>query len=1146
MTMRTHRKYNLVLKSALVALALDLCVPTRGQCALAGYFTDHNTISVGPAAVLARAGMATLQINDIATADLSAFDILFLDESDISLTSALQGRLAAIETWVNAGGRLIVHDRAVIQPNLFLLGTSGTVSVHTSGPDIDVIPPGGTLVTAGPFGRIDNSTLDGGSSSTHGYVLESSLPANSIPILSWAGDTNEVVALSYALGEGFVFYSTIPLDYYLDGSGSDPIRSNLANIYAPNVVAYVQSLSNGPTPPTIVTQPTSQRVTVGRSATFSISVMGTMPLGFFWQRDGGLISGATQPTYTINNVQTGDSGSQFSCLVSNAYGTVLSSNAFLTVVPASNMRVAIYGAGDSVVAQNDLRNLDVKAKLVATGLFDENNVDVYSAITPAPVPSLATLRQYNAILAYSNARFMDAAAFGNVLADYLDSGGGVVLATDAFSPDYGIAGRLQTAGYLPLTMGSALFSPAHLSLAMDLPGDPLLQSVRSLDSGANSFHNSVSLGVGATLVAHWNNGSPLIARKQLGDSRIVGLNFWPPSTDVDSYGWQTGTDGGRLMANALLWAANQAPTGVDHFVWDPIGPSQLTNVPFPVSITAKDSANTTVTGFVGSVSIRGSVPGGTVTNSIFGNAVSQWSGNNGSFTLGYAFTPNTNIQVTHVRHYSGNKVSIWNDGGTLLASQSVASLPGSWSETPLQTPITLSAGVRYRVAVYTAGTTYYHGNDTVSTFNHGRLDQSYQSAGDTFPSIADDDKWWLVDLRYRVGAAAFVEVTPSGSGSFSNGVWTGSLTVAQAATNLVLSADDGAGHLGLSHPFEVSDGASLVSFTNSAAITINDALTGDAASAATPYPSAISINELAGTMRDLTVTLHGFTHSYPHDVGVLLVGPKGQKIVLFANCGAYAVGNLTLTFDDHAPAGLSEFPPGPIASGSYKPSNCGSGDTGFPPNAPAGPYAAGLTICDGANPNGVWSLFVQDDSHGDSGIIPNGWSLSFSLIAPLPPPVILHQPDGQTVFNGQPARFSLTASGAQFFAWRMNGTNLTDQGRISGATTTDLLINDTKISDSGNWFSCVVGNASGSVTSSPSLLRVLAPSTPFFGAPAFLDGQFETTLYGAPLSNYVLYVSSDLTSWKPLRTVTTTGGSTNLFDLGTGLQRRFYRASLAP
>ena len=87
-----------------------------------------------------------------------------------------------------------------------------------------------------------------------------------------------------------------------------------------------------PSPPVITTQPASQIVTVGASATFTVTATGPPPVNYFWSRNGVFIAGATASNYTTNNVQLSDSGSQFSCLVSNTYGTTLSSNAVLTVI----------------------------------------------------------------------------------------------------------------------------------------------------------------------------------------------------------------------------------------------------------------------------------------------------------------------------------------------------------------------------------------------------------------------------------------------------------------------------------------------------------------------------------------------------------------------------------------------------------------------------------------------------------------------------------------------------------------------------------------------------------------------------------------------------------------------------------------------
>jgi uncharacterized repeat protein (TIGR01451 family) len=49
-----------------------------------------------------------------------------------------------------------------------------------------------------------------------------------------------------------------------------------------------------------------------------------------------------------------------------------------------------------------------------------------------------------------------------------------------------------------------------------------------------------------------------------------------------------------------------------------------------------------------------------------------------------------------------------------------------------------------------------------------------------------------------------VAIAPSASGSFAGGIWTGNITVSQAATNMSLKANDGNGHIGLSGTFSVT------------------------------------------------------------------------------------------------------------------------------------------------------------------------------------------------------------------------------------------------------------------------------------------------------------------------------------------------------
>src|SRR5262249_21142388 len=124
------------------------------------------------------------------------------------------------------------------------------------------------------------------------------------------------------------------------------------------------------------------------------------------------------------------------------------------------------------------------------------------------------------------------------------------------------------------------------------------------------------------------------------------------------------------------------------------------------------------------------------------------------------------------------------------------------------------------------------------------------------------------------------------------------------------------------------------------------------------------------------------THTYPADVDVLLVGPSGQKAMIFSDVGGGGdINNVNLTFSDAAAAALTAS--GQIASGTYKPSNVEPGEKGeldtFSAPAPAGPYTSPLNVFNGQPANGVWSLYAVDDGPGDQGSI-GSWSLSITYV----------------------------------------------------------------------------------------------------------------------------------------------------------------------
>jgi uncharacterized repeat protein (TIGR03803 family) len=90
------------------------------------------------------------------------------------------------------------------------------------------------------------------------------------------------------------------------------------------------SLVETTNPPVITQQPLSQTVAAGTNVTFSVSASGSAPLFYQWSEDGTNLPNQTNATLNLTSVQTGNSGN-YAVLVSNAAGSVTSSNATLTV-----------------------------------------------------------------------------------------------------------------------------------------------------------------------------------------------------------------------------------------------------------------------------------------------------------------------------------------------------------------------------------------------------------------------------------------------------------------------------------------------------------------------------------------------------------------------------------------------------------------------------------------------------------------------------------------------------------------------------------------------------------------------------------------------------------------------------------------------
>jgi subtilisin-like proprotein convertase family protein len=166
--------------------------------------------------------------------------------------------------------------------------------------------------------------------------------------------------------------------------------------------------------------------------------------------------------------------------------------------------------------------------------------------------------------------------------------------------------------------------------------------------------------------------------------------------------------------------------------------------------------------------------------------------------------------------------------------------------------------------------------------------------------------------------------------------------------------------------------------SNASSVTIADS--GSPPTAAAPYPSNVTVSGLSGKVWNVYVKLNGFAHTNPDDVDVLLVAPDGTNAIIMSDVGGGTdITGVDLTLDDAAASALPDA--GPLASGTFQPTNSGSGDT-FPAPAPAPSGGSALSALSGISPNGTWSLYIADDSAGDSGSLAGGWTLI--LDGPLP------------------------------------------------------------------------------------------------------------------------------------------------------------------